>query len=61
MVTAVMMMMMVVEVVRKSWLCIPVIPSRLDHFGRVQNLPSVEARKLMQGECMEQCLVQARV
>ena len=33
----------------------------LDHFGRLQNLPSVEAGKLMQGECMAQCLVQARV
>ena len=55
------MMTMVVVVVRKSWLCIPVIPSHLDHFGRLQNLPSVEAGKLMQGECIEQCLVQARV
>lgn len=35
MVTAAIMMMMVVEVVRKSWLCIPVISSRLDHFGRL--------------------------
>lgn len=54
-------MMVVVVVVRKSWLCIPVIPAHLDHFGRLQNLPSVEAGKLMQEECMEQCLVQARV
>lgn len=61
MVTARMMMMVVVVVVRKSWLCIPVIPAHLDHFGRLQNLPSVEAGKLMQEECMEQCLVQARV